>query len=307
VTLTRRAALGAALALPVAARAAAALVMGTGRPGGSYAVYGPRWGQLIGSNAGIDVVYRASGGAAADILLIEEGTAQLGMTTMNVALQAVNGTGSWTAGATFTDFRALFPMFPSVLQIVSPRETGITTLAGLAGAVIGIGPDGGSGFATLPAILASVGVIPARVVTGDYDAQVRAMLNGGLSACAFLGAPPVPAIYAVTLHQRLSLIGFSEAESAQAARVCPGIRRMLLPAGVFPGQGMDVGSVGTFNFAIGSAGLSNAIAGAVTLAALKNRRALAAAVPAVAQPMPDDWLAGSGVMLHPGAAAALPG
>jgi TRAP transporter TAXI family solute receptor len=277
--------------------------MGTGRPGGSYAVYGPAWGQLVESKAGIEVAYRASGGAAADILLIEEGTAQLGMTTMSVALQALNGTGAWTAGAKFQDFRALFPMFPSVLQIVSPRQTGITTLAGLAGAVLGIGPDGGSGAAALPAILRSIGVIPQRVVTGDYDAQVRSMLKGELTACAFIGAPPVPAIYAVVLHQRLSLIGFSEAESGQVARVCPGFTRMLLPAGVFPGQAMDVGSVGTLNFAIGAAGLSNDVAAAVTLAALNNRQALAAAVPAVVLPMAG--LAGSGVVMHPGAAAVL--
>ncbi len=303
--LSRRGLLAAAAALPLRARAASALVMGTGRPGGSYPVFGAAWGRLVQEDAGIPVAYRASGGAAADILLIEEGAAQLGMTTMSVAWQALTGSGAWTAGARFEDFRALFPMFPSVLQIVSPRQTGMTTLAGLAGAVIGIGPDGGSGAAALPAILASVGVIPRQVVTGDYAAQVKAMLAGEINACAFISAPPVPSIYAVTLHQRLSLIGFSEAESAQVARVCPGMDRMVLPAGSFPGQSLDVGSVGTANFAIAAAGLPNDVAAAVTLAAVKNRKALAAVVPAVALPMRS--LAGSGVAMHPGAVAAMQG
>jgi len=299
--------LGLAAALPARAWADAALVMGTGRPGGSYALYGPVWGRLVEAQAGINVAYRASGGAASDILLIEEGAAQLGMTTLSVAVQACTGTGNWTAGAVFKNFRALFPMFPSVLQIVSPRRTGMVTLAGLSGAVIGIGPDGGSGTAALPALLASVGVIPARFVSGDYDMQVREMLAGGLGACAFIGAPPVPAIYQAALHQRLSLIGFSEAESAQVARTSPGMKRMILPAGVFPGQSTDVGSVGTENFAIGAAGLPDAVAAAVTLAAMKNRAALAAAVPAASGALSAGVMESGVVAYHPGALAVLKG
>jgi TRAP transporter TAXI family solute receptor len=307
--LSRRMMLGGSAACLVAAPAfgGSALVMGTGRPGGSYALYGPVWGQLVAAKAGINVAYRASGGAAADILLIEQNAAQLGMTTVSVAFQARNGEGAWTAGAKFQNFRALFPMFPSVLQIVSPRRTGIVSLAGLAGAVIGIGPEGGSGVAALPSVLASVGVIPARFVSGDYDAQIRQMLAGELSACAFIGAPPVPAIASVAMHGKLSLIGFSEAESAQVARTSPGMSRMILAAGVFPGQTIPVGSVGTENFAIGAAGLTDEVVAAVTLAAVQNRAALEAVVPAAGQSLFAGVLAGAGVPYHPGAVAALKG
>ncbi|OYV33287.1 MAG: hypothetical protein B7Z80_24510, partial [Rhodospirillales bacterium 20-64-7] len=208
-----------------------ALVMGTGRPGGYFALYGPEWGQLASRAAGVQIAYRASGGAAADILLIEQNTTQLGMTTVTVAEEALNGHGNWTAGVKFRAFRALFPMFPAALQIVSPHMTGIATLAGLADQVVGIGPDGGSGAASLPGILASVGVLPKRVETGDFDVQMRDMQAGKLAACAFIGAPPLPAIAQVALHNKLSLIGFSEAEAAQVARAVPGMSRMILKPG----------------------------------------------------------------------------
>ncbi len=124
--LSRRNLLSLALALP-AGRALAgtawqgALVMGTGRPGGDYEGYGTEWGSLSAKAAGVDIAFRASGGAAANILLIEQNMAQLGMTTLSVAEQARQGSGAWTAGVKFQEFRALFPMFPSVLQIVSPQ------------------------------------------------------------------------------------------------------------------------------------------------------------------------------------------
>jgi TRAP transporter TAXI family solute receptor len=306
MSLTRRGVLAAALALP-AARAladwAGALVMGTGRPGGSYAVYGPAWGALAAQRAGVGIAYRASGGAEANILLIEQSEAQLGMTTLMVALQANAGSAAWTAGVRLKDFSALFPMFPSVLQIVSPRLTGIATLAALAGQVVGIGPDGGSGAAAVPEIFASVGVLPAQAVTGDYAVQVADMLAGRIAACAFVGAPPVPALVRAAMGRRLSLIGFSEAEAAQVARVLPGMAPMVLPAGVFPGQDVAVGSVGTVNYAIASAGLPDAVAEAVTLAALRNARALAAVVPAAGIAMGNG--VPSGLVFHPGAVAAM--
>lgn len=282
-----------------------ALVMGTGRPGGYYALYGPEWGQLATRMTGVAIAYRASGGAVADILLIEQNAAQLGMTTVTVAQEARSGRGNWTAGVKFTNFRALFPMFPSVLQIVSPHSGGITTLAALAGQVIGIGPDGGSGAAAVPAILKSVGVLPSRAVLGDYDHQVREMQAGRLAACAFIGAPPLPAIAQAALHGRLSLIGFSEAEAAQVARIAPGMSRMILKAGTFPGQEIAVASVGTENVAICAASLSDELAEALTSAALRNRPRLAQIVPAAAEAPEAAPIVQAGIPFHPGAVSAL--
>jgi len=309
-TLSRRALLGAACAFPAGIAWAdstwpGALVMGTGRPGGSYTLYGPEWGRLATAITGVDIAYHASGGAADNILLIEQNAAQLGMTTLTVAEEARTGNGAWTAGVVFQEFRALFPMFPSVLQIVSPRGTGITTLAGLAGQVIGIGPDGASGSAAVPGIFATLGVIPSRILTGDYAEQVRGMLAGNIAACAFIGAPPLPAIAQAAMGRKLSLIGFSEAESDQVARTAPGMTRMILPAGMFPGQSIAVASIGTPNFAIASAALPNALVDALTLAALRHQQDLAALVPAAAQtPQMASILAGN-IAFHPGAVPAL--
>jgi TRAP transporter TAXI family solute receptor len=282
-----------------------ALLMATGRPGGAYDVYGPGWGEIVQQSIGVAVAYRASGGAATDILLIEEGAAQLGMTTVTVADQALNGTGAWTAGVKFDSFRALFPIFPSILQIVTAPRSGIITLAGLANRQIGIGPDGGSGSAAVPAVLASLGIIPSRIATGDYTPQIADMLAGRLDACAFIGAPPMPAIQLAAQTRRLGMIGFTEAETRQVVKTTPGIMAMTLAAGLFPDQTTAVASVGTVNFAIGAASLPDTLVSALTMAAMRNRDALAKLVPAVAAP-PMPMLVAQGAMtFHPGAALAL--
>jgi TRAP-type uncharacterized transport system substrate-binding protein len=148
--------------------------------------------------------------------LIDENAAQLGLTTSVVAHEAGFGGESWTAGSCISSFRALFPVFPSILQIVSPRRTGITTLAELSAQDIGVEPSGSSSATVLPSLFRSLGIIPRNIVSGDYSDQLHDMLTGKLAACAFIGAPPVPAIFSIAMGQKLSLIGFSSAEAQQS-------------------------------------------------------------------------------------------
>jgi uncharacterized protein len=310
VSLSRRTIFRLGLALPAMPAFAdtlppVALLMGTGAPGGNYAVYGPAWGQFAAAQAGVSIAYRSTGGSSANILLIEEGAAELGLTAVTIATQARTGSGAWTAGVKFRAFRALFPIFPSVLQIVSPANTGITSLDALAGQVIGIGPDGSSAANSVTQILSTVGVQPKTTVTGGYIRQLHDMLSGQIAACAFIGAPPLPALAQFAMTHNLSLIGFSAPEAEQVARVLPGMSPMVLKAGLFPGQRVSVGSVGTANIAIGAASLSNDLAQAVTQAALDHMAQLDATIGAPPRSCPVRSVTDAGITFHPGAAVAL--
>ncbi len=79
---------------------------------------------------------------------------------------------------------------------------------------------------------------------------------------------------------------------------------MTIPEGTFANQSNPIASIGTENFAIGAAGLPDGLAGALTVAALRNRNKLAALVPAVAQPAGMTMQQGD-ITFHPGAAVAL--
>ncbi|EGO94751.1 TRAP transporter solute receptor TAXI family protein, partial [Acidiphilium sp. PM] len=135
----RRAVLGAMAGAPLAARAASlpvmpvAITMGTGQPGGGFSVYGQAWGQLAQKAARISVSYRASGGSAANILLVEQHAAQLGLAVLAVAEQAWMGQGAWTSGVKLQGFRALFPVFGASLQIFAPARSGLRRLRDLDG------------------------------------------------------------------------------------------------------------------------------------------------------------------------------
>jgi hypothetical protein len=311
MSLSRRGLLGLAIALPAAARAAQLpdapqmpLIMATGRAGTSYARYGAAWGRVARA-AGLNIAFHASDGAVTDILLIERGAAQLGMASALIAAEARRGQGQWTAGVKFDAFRVLFPMFPSALQIVSPRRTGITTIAQLAGRRIGLGAPGDTGTAAVPPILAALGLTGHFITTGTFRSSLRQMAAGQLDACAFISAAPLPSITAAAAQQELTLIGLTPAQIDRVEQAIPGMRGMVLPAGLFPGQGLPVACIGTADLAIGAASLPDDVARDITLAALRHRQMLATIVPAASARPQLRPVIEAGLPFHPGAAVAL--
>lgn len=308
--LARRGLLGAFAALSLAKTSAAsqgswpgALTMGTGLPGGSFTIFGPAWGKLITEATDIDLAYRSTDGSSANLLLIEQSSIQLGLCSLPAAIQARSGTGDWTAGARMEQFRVLFPAYSSILQIIAPAN-GTSTLAGLAAQPIGAGPSTIQS-ALLKQVFTNLGISPSRIEEGDYAQQLLQLMRGELAACAFFGAPPVPAIKAIATNNRLRLIGFSQAQAQQAIRLIPGLSRMILKAGTFPGQTINVGSIGTVDLAIGTVDLPDRLAEAATLTALRHRAQLGVMVPAATESLSLKPIQEAGLPFHPGAIKAL--
>src|SRR5271167_4336282 len=77
------------------------LTLGTASPGGVYYVYGDALAKILTEKLGIPVNPLPTQGTVHNVKLLDSGGAQLGMTTMGVALQGWNGTGDWTSGKQF--------------------------------------------------------------------------------------------------------------------------------------------------------------------------------------------------------------
>src|SRR5271169_4589481 len=126
----------AALASAAGAQAAnddwpKSLTLATASPGGVYIVYGEALAKILTDKLGITVNPLPTQGPVHNVKLLDSGGAQLGLTTMGVALQGWNGTGDWTNGKSFRNMRALFPMYDTPFQAVVLQKSGITTLAQL--------------------------------------------------------------------------------------------------------------------------------------------------------------------------------
>ncbi|SIQ62427.1 MULTISPECIES: TAXI family TRAP transporter solute-binding subunit [Acidiphilium] len=314
MTWRRRSFLGAGITLASAGaipRATAgmprmALTMATGEPGGGFALYGPAWGQSASAAAPVTLSYRASGGSAANILLVEQGAAQLGLTTLAVADQAWLGTASWTGRVTLRGFRALFPIFPASWQVVSLLDGPVKRLADLAGRPIGVGPAGGASAVLTPALLGAVNITPRLAIAGLYTEQIELLLRRKLDACAFFGPTPLPALRDEAAKGSFTLLGVTKAQQAAMARL-PGMTRMIIPHTSLPHQTAAVATVGSDAIAIGRADLPDQLVAQLTEAALSHRPILRATnLPPHGMTLKNDWIdASSPIQIHPGAAMAL--
>ena len=119
------------------------LLIGTASPGGTYYVYGEGLAKILTRTLDLPVVRLATEGPAQNIELLEAGEAKLGFVTIGIALQAWNGTGVWAGKKPARSMRAIFPMYDTPFQFLVLQESGIRSIAEMAGKRVGVGPRGG--------------------------------------------------------------------------------------------------------------------------------------------------------------------
>ena len=163
--------------------------------------------QILTEKLGIPVNPLPTQGTVHNVKLLDSGGAQLGMTTMGVALQGWNGTGDWTKGKRFRNMRALFPMYDTPFQAFVLRRSGITALAQLDQKRVAVGPRAGTGGTYIPAILKLLG-ISAETSYGSFDAMATELFAGRLDAFTTLTGAPMPAVQGAEAKEPVTFLRF---------------------------------------------------------------------------------------------------
>jgi TRAP transporter TAXI family solute receptor len=309
----RRALIAASAALPAAGFLGAvhaqprnpawprAVTLGTAAPGGTYAIYGPAWGQMVQAATGVQVSYRTTQGPNQNIILVERREIELGMTTMGVALQAWNGQGEWTQGNRFRSIRALFPMYDTPFHGIALRRSNITNLSGLAGKNVGLGPRGGTPGTYWPIILNTLGIRPAALRFGSASDMQGQLNDGLLDAFLFASGVPVPAFSEAETQQQVNWLDFTADEVTRVTAALPELAPGTIGASVYRTAGRDLRIVGMFNFAIGHQSLDAGFVYELVKAVLDNNAQLRQAIAAGAETVAENAVKNTFLPFHPGA------
>src|SRR4030095_11051416 len=135
-----------------------ALTLGTASVGGTYFVYGETVAKVLSEKSKLQVVAQQTQGPNQNIVMVDEKKLELGMVTMGVALQGVQGSGSWAKGKKYENIRALFPMYEMTLQCLALKKSGLTTFKQLEGKTVGVGPKAGTPGTYFPLIFDALGM-----------------------------------------------------------------------------------------------------------------------------------------------------
>ena len=277
-----------------------AMTLGTASVGGTYFVYGGLVADLLTERAGIQVAPRQTQGPNQNVILVDEKKMELGMTTMGVALQAVQGSAAWTKGKKYENIRALFPMYDTPLQCVALKKSGIAAFRQLDGKTVGTGPKAGTPGTYFPLIFDALGM--KTMVRNGQGADMGHQLDDGIiDAFCFGAGLPIPIFSQLANEKDVVFFTWTDADIATIRSKIMEFSPSLIPKGTYRQQTADQKSVGLYNFAIAHKDLPDSAAYAITRTVLENNARLVKGHPAAKETIAANAVRNSFLPFHPGA------
>lgn len=235
-----------------------------------------------------------------NIVLLEAGQVQLGMVTMGPALQGWNGTGEWTKGKKYRAQRALFPMYDTPFHLVVGRDSGIRSVADMAGKRIGVGPRGGTAGTYYPAVFKVLNVSPA-VRSGAWDEIGTQLQNNQLDISGYALGVPFPVLVKLEKEMQLQSVAFTADEIATLRKAMPELSTSVIPAGTYASLKADYQTVGMYNFAVAHKDLPDDLVYAIVKAVFGNHDRLVAIHSSAKETLAANVSRNGFLPFHPGA------
>jgi TRAP transporter TAXI family solute receptor len=277
-----------------------ALTLGTASVGGTYFVYGETVAKVLSEKSKLQVVAQQTQGPNQNIVMVDEKKLELGMVTMGVALQGLQGTGPWTKGRKYENIRALFPMYEMTLQCLALKKTGITSFKQLEGKTVGTGPKAGTPGTYFPLIFDALGmkVMARNGQSADMGVQ---MGDGVVDAFCFGAGLPIPIFSELDASQQINFFTWTDDEIARIRKALPEFSESKIPKGLYKQQPEDQKTVGLFNFAIANKDMGDDVAYLITKTILENNSAMVRGHPAAKETIAANATRNSFLPFHPGA------
>lgn len=276
------------------------LTLGTASVGGTYYVIGGAMAQLLSDRAGLHVTTQQTQGPNQNLIMIDDGKLQLGMVTMGVALQALQGSAPWTKGKKYESIRALFPMYDTPMQCVSLKKSGITGFAQLEGKTVGTGPKAGTAGTYFPLIFDALGM-KASFRNGQGGDMGNQLKDGLLDAFCFAAGLPIPIFSELDADQPVVFYTWTPDELAKIRKALPEFSESTIPKGTYRQQTADQKTVGLYNFSIASKDMPDATAYLITKTVLENNATMVKAHAAAKETIAANAKRNTFLPFHPGA------
>jgi uncharacterized protein len=280
------------------------LSIGTAPPGGAFFVVGGAISEVLNEFKGDNrwnVTAESTMGSQENIRRLTRNEIDLAMSNASITYFAVRGEGEWEKPQ---PMQAVMTLAPNVALFITPKNSGIRSIAELKGKRVVIGPPG-AGFEAFVAPLVEAHGISFNDFTPVYNTQAAAvdMLADGSAAAAFLGgAIPTASITQASASQDILFIPFDEAARKQLIKQYPFFHAATIPAGTYRGQdqdyhGLNVGSM----HLITAAAKDDDLIYRLTKALYENRENVTQRHPAGKAINPKNVTRDVGTPFHPGA------
>ena len=254
------------------------LKIGTSRLAGSYQLWGITWTKAIEDKTkGIQARIEATLGPAANIMLIEKGINELGFASVVATQEAWRGTG-WAKGIKYRRMRSVFSMYPSYLQLVSAKESGIRTIEDLNGKTVDVESPGTTPGIALKYMIEVLGIKPVLRYT-DAQVAIEALKNRRLDVWARVTGLPNSSIMDLAIAPGIYIVGFTPAELDKLISKYPYFGRSKIRPNTYKGQDYETNTLAVWAIALCDKELPEDVVYGITKAAFESQELFITAHP----------------------------
>ena len=258
------------------------LSIATGGTGGVYYPLGWGMASVIRENVeGYDATVQETNASVDNMLLIQNGDADLALAVGDVVAAAVEGTGEFEGNA--LDICSIGNTYSNFMQPVTTDDTGIASVEDMKGKVISVGSPGSATEVLAVRLLEAAGLDPAT----DIDRRqlgaaetVAALRDSTIDAGFWSGGLPTGALVELASTGTMSLIPIGEYAEGLASEFGDYYVEQEIPAGTYEGQDEPVSVVASPNILVASTEMDEQLQEDVTAAIFDHKDDLVQVHPA---------------------------
>ncbi|MBG6189599.1 TRAP transporter TAXI family solute receptor [Arthrobacter sp. CAN_A212] len=261
------------------------LSIATGGTGGVYYPLGGGFATMIRDNIeGYDATVQETNASVDNMLLIENGAAQLAFAVGDVVSDAVEGVNDFDGNA--IEICSLGNTYNNFMQAVTVDGTGIEGVADMEGKVVSVGAPGSATEVAALRILEAAGIDPEsgfeRRQLGAAE-TVAALRDGTIDAGFWSGGLPTGALIDLASDGDMSLLNIGEYAEQLATEYGEYYVEEEIPADTYEGQTEAVSAIASPNILVASPTMDEELQYNITAAIFDNVEALTQVHPAAVE------------------------
>jgi TRAP transporter TAXI family solute receptor len=301
------AALAASSLIAGTAAAQGSLSIATGGTGGTYYPTGGAYAEIINNHIdGYTAAAEVTGASVENSGNISRGDADIALALADTVLQAYTGTGNFGGDGQppqLPNLRALGVAYANTVHLVTLADSGIESLADLAGKRVSVGAPGSGTEVSAAAILEANGITYDDISEQrlNFNETAAALRDGDIDAGFWSVGPPTSSILDLATTRDIHIVSITGDELENGLGASEVFAPVTLAAGTYPGVDEDVTTIGTPNVILVAAEMDEQLAYDFLDALYSNIDEVIAVHPSANNTTPELALAASPIPLHPGA------
>lgn len=287
---------------PVAASAEEFINLLTGGTSGVYYPIGVGLAKIYADGIpGARTQVQATKASVENLNLLQQGKGEFAIALGDAVKLAWDGNADAGFKAPLDKLRGIAAAYPNYIQIAASADSGVVTLADLAGKSLSVGAAKSGTELNARAIMAAAGMSYEGLSKIEYlpfAESVELMKNRQLDASLQSAGLGVASLKDLATSTPTTIVAIpAEVVAALGAPYVPAV----IPAGTYEGQTADVPTAAVGNFFVTHEDVSEETAYQMTKLLFENLTALEASHKAAASIKLENALAGMPIPLHPGA------